>query len=463
MNTDKIFKVISPIDQSVYLERPYATDAQLDVALIKSTKLKKGWKHTSLPERVALCKEVLRYMLEHSDKIAEEITWQMGRPIRYSPFEITKGFQERAEYMIDIAVESLTDIHIPAKDGFDRFIRKEPLGTVVVLSPWNYPFLTSVNVVIPAILAGNTVIMKSAMQTPRCSERYTEAFVAAGAPEGVFQHLHMDHDQVATLLKDSRVDYVAFTGSVEGGYAIRKAIGTRFMNAGMELGGKDPAYVRIDADVHTAIENLVDGTYFNSGQSCCGIERIYVQKSRFEEFVEGFTKLTKQYVLGDPTDPATTLGPLVRNDAVEFIQYQIEEAIQQGAQPLIEKDYFPQDLGLAYLAPQILTNVNHSMRIMTDETFGPVVGIMSVKDDAEAIQLMNDSIYGLTASVWTQDQDAAINIGNQVQTGTCFMNRCDYLDPALAWSGVKQSGVGCTLSQLGFDQLTRPKSFHLKN
>ncbi len=462
MDSNKIFQVTSPVDGSIYLERPYANDADITHALTIATKAQTSWKRTSIEARQQLCKEVLKYFLQHQESIAEEITWQMGRPIQYSPFEISKGFKERASYMIDHAASSLADIQLKAENGFTRFIRKEPLGIVAVLSPWNYPFLTSVNVVIPAILAGNSVIMKSALQTPLCSERYSTAFSAAGAPHGLFQHLHLDHAQVASLLSDVQVDHVAFTGSVEGGYAIKKALGNRFINAGLELGGKDPAYVRADTNLPSTIESLVDGTYFNSGQSCCGIERIYVHQSRFEEFVEGFTALTKQYILGNPTDPATTLGPLVRTEAAEFIQYQIDEAIQQGAKPLIETGHFRQDLGPTYLSPQILINVNHDMRIMTDETFGPVVGIMPVNNDEEAVRLMNDSAYGLTGSIWTKDQEAAIQIGDRLETGTCFMNRCDYLDPALAWTGVKDSGIGCTLSTLGFDQLTRPKSFHLK-
>jgi acyl-CoA reductase-like NAD-dependent aldehyde dehydrogenase len=334
---------------------------------------------------------------------------------------------------------------------------------VLVLAPWNYPYLTSVNVIIPAIMAGNTVILKHAQQTPLCAERYAAAFEYAGIPEGVFQYLHLNHEQVRILIGDSRIAHVAFTGSVEGGKAVQQAVNHRFISAGLELGGKDPAYVRSDANLEYAVENLVDGAYFNSGQSCCGIERIYVHETMFKAFVDGFVDLTRQYKLGNPLDPSTTLGPMVRPQAAEFAQKQVRDAIAKGAEALIETEGFPGHRNnTPYMAPQVLINVDHGMEIMREESFAPVVGIMSVKDDQEAIRLMNDSRYGLTASIWTRDKEAALRIGNRIETGTCFMNRCDYLDPALAWTGVKDSGKGCTLSTLGYESLTRPKSFHFK-
>ncbi|MEZ4685966.1 MAG: aldehyde dehydrogenase family protein [Bacteroidia bacterium] len=457
------FHVISPIDGSVYAERSIANNAAIEKALSTAKKAQKAWQNTSIAERASICQKVAEYFVQRADEIGEELTWQMGRPIRYTPFEITKGFQERARYMIGIAEEALADIPAPDMEGFRRYIRREALGTVLVLAPWNYPYLTSVNAIIPAIMAGNTVILKHSAQTPLCAERYAEAFQFADAPEGLFQYLHIDHDQVAAVVKDPRIDYVAFTGSVDGGHAVQQAASGRFIGAGLELGGKDPAYVREDADLAIAIENLVDGAFFNSGQSCCGIERIYVHESRYLDFVAGFVDLTKQYILGKPTDPTVTLGPMVNAKAALFAQTQIAEAIGQGARALIDSSLFPNhQTGTPYMAPQVLVDVNHTMRVMSEESFAPVVGIMPVSGDQQAIQRMNDSQYGLTASIWTQDIDKAIELGNQVETGTLFMNRCDYLDPALAWTGVKDSGRGCTLSALGYESLTRPKSFHLR-
>lgn len=457
----EIQKTISPIDGSIYLERPVSTD--LSGTLDRARQAQQQWKNVPLAKRKAVCERALQYFLDHADEIGLELTWQMGRPIRYTPNEIRRGFAERARYMIDIADEALADITPQPVDGFQRYIKREAVGVVFVVAPWNYPYLTSVNSVFPAILAGNAVVYKAAQQTPLCADRFAAAFREAGLPEGVFQHLTLTHGQVADIIGDSRVDYVAFTGSVPGGKAIQKAIGERFIIAGLELGGKDPAYVRADADLDNAVENLVDGSFFNSGQSCCGIERIYVHESLYDAFVEKFRELTLTYTLGNPLDPETTLGPMVRTSAAEFAQKQVEEAVRMGAVTLIDPAHFPaHKSGTPYMAPQVLVNVNHQMSVMIEESFAPVVGIMPVKDDNEAIALMNDSPYGLTASVWTKDLEAAVAIGEAVETGTWFMNRCDYLDPALAWTGVKNTGRGATLSKIGYESLTRPKSFHLK-
>lgn len=456
-------QTFSPIDGSLYAERELASGAQIETALAQSVSAQTAWKHAPLAERAALCRRALSWLLERADEIGQELTWQIGRPIAYSPFELRRGFNERVNYMCDIAERELADIAIEPKDNFQRFIRREPLGAVLVLAPWNYPWLASVNAIIPALLAGNSVLLKIAPQTPLVAERYAEAFQAAGLPAGVFQFLHLDHDQVAEVIKDPRIAFVAFTGSVAGGHAVQHAASERFIATGLELGGKDPAYVRPDANLAAAIENLVDGAMFNSGQSCCAVERIYVHRDVYEQFVAGAVELTKQYKLGNPLDPATTLGPMVRADAADKARAHIADALAKGAKALIDESLFPlSQAGTPYLAPQILVNVDHSMLVMTEETFAPVVGIMPVSNDEEAIRLMNDSHYGLTASLWTTDVDAALRIGDQIETGTFYMNRCDYLDPALAWTGVKDSGRGCTLSQLGFAAFTRPKSFHLR-
>jgi len=459
----KNFSVVSPVDGSLFLERRWATDGRIESVLQMAKTAQKIWKQTPIHERIAVCQKMLAYFLIHADKIGQEITWQMGRPIIYTPNEIKRGFKERAEYMMSVAEACLSDLKISEKSGFQRFIRREALGTVLVLAPWNYPYLTSVNAIVPALLAGNSVILKHAEQTPLCAERYAAAFEYAGLPEGVFQYLYLTHDQTAKVVADPRVDYVAFTGSVAGGHAMQQAAVGKFMNLGLELGGKDPAYVRADANLDDAVENIVDGAMFNSGQSCCGIERVYVQEAIYDNFVAGCVDLTQQYTLGNPLETATNLGPMVRTSAAEFVRAQVREAVTQGARTLIDPARFSiNQENTPYLAPQIVVEVNHDMRLMIQETFGPVMAIMKVKNDAQAIELMNDSNYGLTASVWTADIETALYIGNQVDTGTFFMNRCDYLDPELAWTGIKNSGRGCTLSTLGYEALTRPKSFHLR-
>jgi acyl-CoA reductase-like NAD-dependent aldehyde dehydrogenase len=455
----KVQRTVSPVDGSVYAERRLANANQVETALGKAAKAQKTWKQVPVPERAAICRRMAEWCVERASELATELSWQMGRPVSQSPGELKRGFPERAFYMCSIAEEALSDISIPEKAGFRRFIRREPLGVVFVVAPWNYPWLTSVNAVVPALLAGNSVILKMAAQTPLVAERYAEAFKAAGLPEGVFQFLHLDHAQVARVIADARIAFVAFTGSVSGGHAVQRAAAKRFIGTGLELGGKDPGYVRADADLAFAVENLADGAFFNSGQSCCGIERIYVQRSVFDDFVERFTALARQYRLGNPLEKDTNLGPLVRTHAADSVRAQVRQAVRKGAKALLKLKDRP---GTPYLPPEVLVSVDHGMAVMTEETFGPVVGIQPVKGDEEAIALMNDSRYGLTASIWTKDADAAVRVGDRVETGTWFMNRCDYLDPALAWTGVKDSGRGCTLSRLGLEAFTRPKSFHLR-
>ncbi|MCO4762379.1 MAG: aldehyde dehydrogenase family protein [Myxococcales bacterium] len=462
MTQTTITTTISPIDGSVYVERALATRADLDRVLDSAVTAQVTWRNTPLAERIAAVTRFVASFTANIDTLADELTWQIGRPSSQAAGEI-RGFEERARHMLSIAEESLKDMPAAEKDGFVRFVRREPLGVVFALAAWNYPYLISVNAVVPALLAGNTVVLKQSDQTLLCAERFTEAGKAAGLPDGVLQHLHMSHGLVADAVQDPRVAHVAFTGSVGGGEAVHRASAGRFIAVGLELGGKDPAYVRADCNLPHAIESLVDGAFFNTGQSCCGIERIYVHRDVYAQFVAGYVELVKGYKLGDPRDPETNLGPVVRARNAASITAQIDAAIAAGARGLIDPAHFPAaKAGTPYLAPQVLVDVDHSMEIMTEETFGPVVGIMAVDSDDEAIALMNDSRYGLTASIWTSDMDAALRIGDQIETGTFFMNRCDYLDPALAWVGVKDSGRGCTLSSVGFEHLTRPKSYHLR-
>jgi acyl-CoA reductase-like NAD-dependent aldehyde dehydrogenase len=456
-------RVISPVDGSIYAEFDLPSAAEIEATVARAVRAQESWKRVPRAERSAICRRMTDLMVERADAIGTELTWQIGRPVTQSPFEIRRGFQERARYMVDVATEALVDLALEPKDGFRRFIRREPLGVVLVMAPWNYPYLASVNTVVPAIVAGNSVILKVSQQTPRVAEHYADAFKDAGLPEGVFQHLHASHDDLARLIADPRIRFVSFTGSVAGGAAVQRAAGEQFIATNLELGGKDPAYVRPDTPLGATIENLVDGAYFNAGQSCCAVERIYVHQDIWRPFVDGFIDLTRKYRLGNPLERETTLGPMVRAAAAAFVRDQISEAVRQGARAMIEPREFPAAReGTPYVAPQVLLDVDHRMRVMTEETFGPVVGLMAVKDDDEAVRLMNDSRYGLTASIWTSDVDAAVRIGDQVDTGTWFLNRCDYLDPALAWTGVKDSGRGCSLSRLGYESLTRPKSFHLR-
>ena len=457
-----MLKVISPIDNSIYAERPLAKPADLERALDLARKAQRAWRSVPLADRTHILTRFCDLFEAKRDEIALELTWQMGRPSRYAPNEV-RGTLERARHMIAIAPSALADIDAGPKEQFKRFIRREPLGVVLTIAAWNYPYLIAVNSVVPALMAGNAVVLKHSAQTPLCAERFATALQEAGLPHGVFQALHMSHDDTERAIRDPRVDFVAFTGSVAGGHAVQRAAAERFIGTGLELGGCDPVYVRNDANLAHAIENIVDGAYFNSGQSCCGLQRIYVHERVYGAFVDGFVDLTRKYVLGNPLDAATTLGPVVRAAAADTIRTQIAASIKAGGKPVIaETDFAASRAGTPYLAPQVLLDVDNSTPMMREEIFGPVAGIMKVQSDEQAIALMNDSAYGLTAAIWTADADAALSIGDRVETGTWFMNRCDYLDPALAWVGVKDSGRGCTLAVVGYQHLTRPKSFHLR-
>jgi len=456
-------QLISPVDGRVFAERQYADIVQIEQALAAATCAQAQWKRQPLSERAAFCSAAVDAMLAMKDDIVPELAWQMGRPVRYGAGEL-RGFEERARYMITIAPQALAALEVEPVAGFRRYIKREPMGTVLVVAPWNYPYLTAVNTIIPALMAGNSVILKHASQTLLVGERFAEAMRRANLPEGLFQNLLLSHIHTGVVIGSRQVQQVNFTGSVAAGMEMQRAAVEGFLRVGLELGGKDPAYVRADADLEHAVENLVDGSFFNGGQSCCAVERIYVDQNIYPAFVERFADLTRQYVLGNPLDEATTLGPLVSPGAADFVRGQIADAQALGAKALIDPRAFAADVpGSAYLAPQVLVDVNHQMSVMRDESFGPVVGIMPVDSDEQAIALMNDSEFGLSASIWTRDLAAAERLGDEIDTGTLFMNRCDYLDPALAWTGVKNSGRGVTLSSMGYEHLTRAKSFHLRH
>lgn len=452
---------ISPIDGAVYAERPYAGAGEVDAALDTARRAQRDWRRVPLQRRLSILEAAVDRFVAERAAVGEEITRQMGRPIAASAKE-ADVFAERARYMLGVAPEELGDIAVAHDAGRRQFIRREPVGVALVVVPWNYPYMTAVNTVWPALAAGNAVIHKPSAQTPLTAERFARVLAEAGLPEGVFQALHLDRATTTKTVADRRVDFVAFTGSVAGGRAVQEAADGNFPGLGLELGGKDPGYVRPDADLDQAVDGTVDGAFFNSGQSCCGLERLYVHADVYDAFLERFVAAVRGFTLDDPLKAETSLGPMVRAGAADFARRQIDAAVNAGATAHIDPASFPRArAGTPYMAPQVLTGVDHGMEVMTQETFGPVVGVMKVAGDDEAIELMNDSAFGLTASVWTRDLDAAARIGDELATGTVFANLSDYLEPALAWVGVKDSGRGCTLSRLGYGQLTRPKSFNL--
>ena len=451
-------KCISPIDGSVYAEREtLSNDAALE-AVARARRAQKAWAARPLQERVDLVMGALKEIENSTDRMTEELAHQMGRPVRYGGE--FGGLQERTSHMAKIASDALAPTVIEDSDAFSRKIMREPHGVVFVVAPWNYPYMTANNTIAPALIAGNSVILKHASQTILVGEHLADAYRAAGVPEDVFQNVVLSHDTTSALIADNAFDFVNFTGSVGGGQAMERAAAGTFTGVATELGGKDPAYVRADANLDAAVDGVMDGAMFNAGQCCCGIERSYVHESLYDAFVEKAVAWVNNLNLGNPLEEATTLGPMANVRFANEVRAQIDEAVAAGAKAHIEK--MPSDDGGAYLTPQVLTDVTHEMRVMRDESFGPVVGIMPVKDDEEAIALMNDSQFGLTAAIFTADADAAEAIGQRLETGTVFMNRADYLDPALCWTGCKQTGRGAGLSELGYHALTRPKSYHLK-
>ena len=456
-----VIQNISPIDGSVYAEREAMSLEAARAAVSNARSAQKDWARRLLEDRVQLVLKGVARLNEMVAEVVPELAHMMGRPVRYGGE--FKGFNERSNYVASIAADALAPLVIEESGNFERRIEREAHGVVFVIAPWNYPYMTAINTVAPALMAGNTVVIKHAAQTLLVGERMVRAFVEAGVPEDVFINVFLDHGTTSTLISEGLFNFVNFTGSVEGGRAIERAAAGTFTGLGLELGGKDPGYVMEDADLDAAVDTLMDGATYNSGQCCCGIERIYVNENLYDEFVEKSVAWVSNYKLGNPLEQETTLGPMANKRFAKVVRTQIADAVSKGAKALVDPKLFPADDGeSAYVAPQILVNVDHSMEFMTEETFGPAVGIMKVKNDDEAIALMNDSKYGLTASLWTQDAARAGRIGREIETGTVFMNRADYLDPALCWTGVKETGRGGSLSVLGFQNLTRPKSYHLK-
>ncbi|MFK7857587.1 MAG: aldehyde dehydrogenase family protein [Granulosicoccus sp.] len=451
---------ISPIDGQVFVSRPVLSPDEAMACVSRAKKAQAHWAQMPLIERISLVRCGVDILGSQAESIVPQLAWQMGRPVRFGGEH--GGVLERATCMSELAEESLAPVVIEESDAFERRIERQPQGVVLVVAPWNYPYMTAINTVVPALIAGNAVLLKHATQTLLAGEHIANAFHEAGVPEDVFQNLFLDHALTSQLISQRSFDFVNFTGSVNGGRAMEQAAAGTFTQLGLELGGKDPGYVMEDADLPAAVDTLIDGAMFNSGQCCCGIERIYVVESLFDDFVEKAVEIVSGYKLGNPLDKEVTLGPMAHARFASHVRAQTRDAISAGATPLIDASLFPQDDNGAYLAPQILINVDHDMSVMREESFGPVVGIMKVRNDEEALSLMNDSHYGLTASLWTQNIDRAAALGRRIDTGTVFMNRCDYLDPSLCWTGCKDTGRGAGLSTLGYHSVTRPKSFHLK-
>ncbi len=451
----------NPYDSTITATLELHSAAALAEVTANATAAGRSFADTTITERIELCGRFLACISDSSESIASDVTRQMGKPITQARGEVATMI-DRARHLLSIAEDELAVEKLPTDNGIERWIEKVPLGVVLDIAAWNYPLLIPVNVVIPAILAGNAVLLKHSSRTPLCGLHFAEAFAAAGAPEHLLSAVTADHEATATLVSDARVGYVAFTGSVAGGRAVSRAAAGRFIDVGLELGGKDPAYVRGDADIESAAVNIAEGAFYNAGQSCCGIERVYVDKAIYADFVDALAAAAALWQPGDPTDGATTLGPMAQPNAIDRINAQIEDAVALGARVVTGGSATTHGGKGRYFTATVVADTNHSMEIMTEENFAPVVAVSAVNDDDQAVSLMNDSRYGLTASIWTIDAQAARRLGRRLQAGTIFLNRCDYLDPALPWSGWKDSGIGITLSSMGFSRLVRTRGFNYR-
>ena len=427
----EVITTISPISNKPILTRDglAASDVVLLPAL--ATQAFNDFRLTSLEHRQAIVGRALQLLGEKQDVLAQELTEQMGRPIAYASKEITTAVA-RGQYLLKISGDALSDTPGEPENGFKRYIRKLPVGPVLVLFAWNYPYLILVNSLIPAILAGNSVILKPSPQTPTIVEQVHSIFLQAGLPDKVIQYFHCGSlTRLESIVKSPQIRLVCFTGSVAGGLQVQRAAADRVVPVGLELGGKDPAYVRADVDISWAAEEIVDGAVFNSGQSCCSIERVYVVDTIHDQFVAAIQEVLRGYKLGNPMDPSTNIGPVVSKKSFQTIYSQTQDALAKGAVDATPRNESFDSLPLDgnYVKPTLLTNVSHEMDVMNDETFGPVIPVMKVGSDEEAIRLMNDSEFGLTASIWTKDGAKGEELAGEVEAGTVFVNRCDYPSP----------------------------------
>ena len=451
-----VIEARSPYDDSLVGTLTVDGSSQVDEKLERSRAAFERWRHLSVPERCRVVAQGLDRFMARSDETAREISLQMGKPLSQARGEVDTML-DRARWALGAAEEALASETVPEENGLHRRIENVPLGIVFDIAAWNYPLLVAVNVIVPALLAGNTVVLKHSHRTPLTGEAFAHAFGSLEIPD-LLVHMAVRSSGANLIIDDPRVAHVAFTGSVPTGRAVYLRAAERLLDVGLELGGKDPAYVAADADLETAVAGVVDGACYNAGQSCCGVERVYVHRQVYAEFVDRAREVVGSYVMGDPLDEATTLGPMAMADSLDTLEGQVADARERGGEVLLggrraSGRFFPASL---------VVDVPNESLLMQEESFGPIVPVQVVEDDAQALARMQDSRFGLTASVWTRDRDRAEAMASELDAGTVFQNRCDFVDPALAWTGVGESGVGSTLSRHGFLGLTRRRSLHFR-
>jgi len=453
-----MLQILSPATGAVIAELPQDTHESVLARYQAARAAQPAWAHTTLEHRLDCVRRFRSSLVQDIDKLAAVLTSEVGKPIKQSRNEIN-GLLGRIDFFLGATAATLAPRRVFDEGGMREEISHAPLGVIANISAWNYPYFVGSNVFIPALLTGNAVLYKPSEYATLTGIEIGNLLHTAGVPQDVFTVL-VGGGRVGIEVLKHPVDGVFFTGNYNTGAKIAQAVGPRLAKLQLELGGKDPSYVCEDVDVAVAATSLADGAMYNTGQSCCSVERIYVQERIHDSFVEKFVAETRGFKIGDPAAEETYIGPLTRAAQVKVLEMQVADAIAKGARVLVGGHRV--DRPGNWFEPTVLVNVDHSMDVMREESFGPVIGIQKVADDDAAVRLMNDTQYGLTAGVYTRDEERARRILGQVRAGSVYWNCCDRVSPRLPWSGVGHSGVGLTLSTYGIETFTRPKAWHLR-
>lgn len=448
----------NPATGALIAELPADDAASVATKAALARAAQKAWAATPLAERQACIQRFKTGVLAELDSLAALMTGETGKPITMSRNELN-GLMARIDFFVDEVDDEQATETVFIDAGMTEQIEHTPLGVVANISAWNYPWFVGGNVFIPALLTGNTVLYKPSEYAAQTGLAMARLLHAAGVPEHAFITL-IGGGEVGAALLAQKIDGLFFTGSHATGARIMEALGPRLVKVQLELGGKDPTYVCDDANAQTAAESLADGAMYNTGQSCCSVERIYVHESIYDAFVTAFSATVKTFTLGDPTSDSTYIGAVTRAPQLEVLEAQVADAKAKGARLLTGGTRLPGPGN--WFEPTVLADVDHTMTLMREESFGPVIGIQKVTGDAQAVALMNDTRYGLTAGIFTRDEARAKAVLAQVNAGTVYWNCCDRVSPRLPWSGHGDSGVGLTLSTYGIQAFTRPKAWHLR-
>jgi len=455
----KVLKVVNPANGKLEATLPADDAKSVRAKYERARAAQPRWAKTRLKQRLDAIRKFRELVVAQTETLARVLTAEVGKPISQSRNEL-KGLLPRIDFFLEETAHTLRPSRVGPKGAMEERISHEPLGVVANISAWNYPWFVGGNVFIPALLAGNAVLYKPSEFASLTGAEIARLLYEAGIPKDVFIPV-IGGGPVGAALLEQPVDGVFFTGSVGTGKKIAEAVRGRLVKLQLELGGKDPIYVCEDVDVAKAAAGVADGAFYNTGQSCCSVERIYVNDKIFDPFVEAFLAEVRKFRRGDPSDDSTYIGPLTRAPQLKVLDDQVKDAVKKGAKVLAGGKR-PKGKG-NWFEPTVLVDVDHSMAVMRDESFGPIIGIMPARNDAEAVRLMNDTRYGLTAGVYTANRSRAERILSQLNAGSVYWNCCDRVSPRLPWSGVGDSGIGLTLSTYGIETFTRPKAWHLRS